>query len=259
MEPLGDALNRRMLPLVLSFILLMAFSPVASAIEHRAVADDASIIDTGRCDLTEAGSTTNSAPTMAEPLGKRSRPVIQGISVYNEQPVLGPGGVSINSCNGCDFMSLSDEHTTVFPPGTFKGHSRDYLFFAAPKDVIVLTGGKGPNEQGQWTLNYASDYGLWWPDNPAGSQNGAVFKKAGAHMQCPTVTDASLQDPTFDLNYALPGSLVIDPTVKRKAEPGNLLMIYEGTNRCMGTKGPDQAGGFYSTVGIATSDDAGHT
>ena len=102
---------------------------------------------------------------------------IHGISVSNEQIVLGPGGVSINSCNGCNLILLSDEHSTIFPPGTFKHHPHDYLFFAAPKGVIVLTGGDGPDVNGQWTLDYAQDYGRWWPSNPPGFQNGAVFNK----------------------------------------------------------------------------------
>jgi hypothetical protein len=198
---------------------------------------------------------------MGPPFGPGIRHLIQGISVSNEQIVLGPGGVSINSCNGCDLESLSDEHSTIFPPGTFQRHPHDYLLFAAPKGVIVLTGGVGPDSKGQWTLDYARDYGRWWPNNPPGSKNGAVFKKAGAHIHCPEAPqhDATKQDPTFDLNYALPGSLVIDPTIEKNAEPGNLLMIYEGTNRCMGTADYHQPGNFYATIGIATSDDDGHT
>jgi len=197
----------------------------------------------------------------AQQLETKPRFVIHRISVDNEQPVLGPGGVSINNCGGCDLESLSDEHSTIFPPRTFKEHPHDYLFFAAPKGVIVLTGGTGPNAQGQWTLDYAPDYGRWWTQNLPGSQNGAVFKKGGAHIHCPNAPqdNATKQDPTFDLNYALPGSLVIDPTIGENAEPGNLLMIYEGTNRCMGTADHHQPGNFYSTVGIATSDDDGHT
>jgi hypothetical protein len=285
MELSRVAFNKRILISVLSFVLLISFNSivygqwpsislasvgldeqpynihVTSAVGGWGAVDDAPIIGTDRCDPAKAGPSTSQEQTaMAEQLAIKIRSLIQGISVSNEQPVLGPWGNSINNCgDDCHLSSLSDEHSTIFPPRTFKHHPQDYLFFAAPGGVIVLTGGKGPSEQGQWTLDYASDYGLWWPNNPLWSRNGAVFRKPGAHLQCPRVTDATQQDPTFDLNYALPGSLVIDPTVKKNAEPGNLLMIYEGTNRCMGTKGPHQTGGVYSTVGIATSDDEGHT
>jgi hypothetical protein len=131
--------------------------------------------------LSDDHSTTMQGQNlMAPPFGPGIRHLIQGISVSNEQIVLGPGGVSINSCNGCDLESLSDEHSTIFPPGTFKRHPDDYLFFAAPKGVIVLTGGAGPDaKKGQWTLDYARDYGRWWPNNPPGFQNGTVFTNEG--------------------------------------------------------------------------------
>jgi hypothetical protein len=82
------------------------------------------------------------------------------------------------------------------------------------------------------------------------------------HPNCPTVAQPRLQDPTFDLNYADPGSVVIDPTNPSNAGPGSVLMIYEGTNRCIGLAGGSntQAGNsFYSTIGVATSNDFGHS
>ena len=221
-------------------------------------ADDAPSISAGCSDPAKGWLSTSQGQTaMARLNSTNTRQLIQGISVYNEQPVLGPGGVPINSYGNGDLSSLSDEHSTIFPPGTFKSHPDDYLFFAAPKGVVVLTGGAGPNAKGQWTLDYASDFGHWL----SGQQDGEVFAAAMAHLSCPTVEDVTQQDPTFDLNYALPGSVVIDPTNKKDAAPGNLLMVYEGTNRCMGSTGknPKQLGNFYATVGIATSDDDGHS
>jgi hypothetical protein len=74
---------------------------------------------------------------------------------------------------------------------------------------------------------------------------------------CPVVADgnAAHQDQTFDLNYAAPGSIVLDPT----SPAGNLLMVYEGTITCFGQTGGTRSTGFYSTVGVATSRDYGHT
>ena len=63
-------------------------------------------------------------------------------------------------------------------------------------------------------------------------------------------------------NYADPGSVVLDPTNPFDLGAGNLLMIYEGTNRCIGLTGGDnvqQNNSFYSTIGVATSFDFGHT
>ena len=184
--------------------------------------------------------------------------------------VLAPGaqgGGSINAYGG--LTTLADEHATVLPPGTVPGHA-DYLFFAASRThldsvssgVVVMTGGAGPDATGQWTFDFAPDYGAYSPAGPAGSRNAQVFVSAMQHPNCPTVQSASLQDPTFDLNYADPGSIVLDPTNPSNAGPGRFLMIYEGTNRCVGlTGGNNVAAGnsFYSTIGIATSSDSGHT
>jgi hypothetical protein len=72
-----------------------------------------------------------------------------------------------------------------------------------------------------------------------------------AHGACPT----DPPDSTFDLDYAAPGSVFLDPTNPSNTGSGNLLMIYEGTNGCIGTN----PSAFYSTIGIATSGDFGHT
>jgi hypothetical protein len=75
-----------------------------------------------------------------------------------------------------------------------------------------------------------------------------------AHSNCP-----GKFDPTFDLNYADPGTVFLDPTNPFNLWGGNLLMLYEGTNRCVGVTGEVGSNSFYSVIGIATSSDQGHT
>jgi hypothetical protein len=180
--------------------------------------------------------------------------------------VLAPDGVTtIDDYAGLG--TLSDEHATVFSPGTIPGHANDYLFFVATRTnlnplasgLTVFTGGPGPDAQGQWTFDFASDFGLYQPGNPAGSTNGQVFLAAMAHDLCPTVGNAKFQDQTFDLNYADPGTVFIDPTSWGLPGRGNMLMIYEGTSRCVGLAGGTSSSNFYSTIGVATSFDFGHT
>lgn len=184
------------------------------------------------------------------------------------QPVLAPdGSFPLNNYGGLG--TLADEHSTIFSPGTVPGHG-DYLFFVATRTnlnsissgVVVLTGGSGPDKNGQWTLDFAPDYGRYFPNNPAGQQNGQILLSPVEHRNCPTVLDAKLQDQTFDLNYADPGSVVLDPTNRANKGPGSLIMIYEGTNRCIGLTGGDNVlagNSFYSTIAVATSNDFGHS
>lgn len=183
------------------------------------------------------------------------------------QDVLSPNGDSINTYGGLE--TLADEHSTIFPPGTLPGH-RDYLFFTASRTilnpissgVVVLTGGNGPNKHGQWTVHFAPDYGHYFPNNAVGQQNGQVFLSPVEHRNCPSVSNVKLQDQTFDLNYADPGTVALDPTNRANKGPGNLIMIYEGTNRCIGLNGGDNVlagNSFYSTIAVATSNDFGHT
>lgn len=171
------------------------------------------------------------------------------------QIVLGPDGTSVNQSAG---TAITDEHSSVFAPGTLNGNP-DYLFFVASTSpvhadigVLVLTGGSGPDKNGQWTMDFAKADG--YGSYPAGY--GQIFQSpSGTH--CPVVPDGNPahQDQTFDLNYAAPGSIVLDPT----APAGNLLMIYEGTITCFGQTSGTRSTGFYSTVGVATSRDYGHT
>ncbi len=168
------------------------------------------------------------------------------------QPVIGPNGQGINS-NGVH--AATDEHSSVFPPGALSGNT-GYLFFVAagtsvnPDIGVVALSGAGPDPNGQWTLDFAGGYG----DYPEG--NGTIFLAPTRQGRCPSVPDASFQDQTFDLGYAASGSVVKDPT----GRPGQLLMIYEGANACVGNDGGRKAGdGAYITMGVATSLDDGHT
>ncbi|HXA16920.1 MAG TPA: hypothetical protein VN380_08015 [Thermoanaerobaculia bacterium] len=171
------------------------------------------------------------------------------------QIVLGPDGSSVNPSAG---TAIPDEHSSVFAPGTLNGNP-DYLFFVASTapvhadiGVLVLSGGSGPDKNGQWTMDYAKADG--YGSYPSGY--GQIFQSpSGTH--CPVVADGNPahQDQTFDLNYAAPGSIVLDPT----SPSGNLVMIYEGTITCFGQTGGGRSTGFYSTVGVATSRDFGHT
>jgi uncharacterized protein (TIGR03437 family) len=186
-------------------------------------------------------------------------------STDTEKPVLAPTGGVVNSYGGLD--TLADEHSTILPPGTLPGHS-DYLFFEAARTnlsafssgLVVLTGGSGPNTHGQWTLAFASDFGSYSPNGAAGSTNGQIFVSPVEKPNCPTVGKVAQQDQTFDLNYADPGSVLVDPTNPSNSGTGSVLMIYEGTNVCIGlTGGSDSSNSFYAETGVATSLDYGHT
>lgn len=159
--------------------------------------------------------------------------------------------------------TITDEHSSILSPGTVPGH-QDYLFFLASptalntsNGMVVLSGGPGPDKNGQWTLDFPHDYGLYDPQGSPGKTNGHVFSAPIARTDCPVVSDARNQDTTFDLNYAAGGSVVIDPTNKG---PGELLLVYEGTNRCIGLTGgktENASDSFYASIGVATSSDYG--
>jgi hypothetical protein len=171
-----------------------------------------------------------------------------------QQIVLGPGGGSINQTA----EGTSDEHSSVFSPGTL-GDNPDYLFFVAAgtslnqeDGALVLSGGSGPIN-GQWTFNFPDGYDTF----PAGF--GHIFVQPLGGESCPKIADGkpAEQDPTFDLRYAAPGSIVKLPA----GRPGSVLMVYEGVNPCIGNAGgpKDTFGGQYISVGIATSFDYGKT
>jgi len=181
-------------------------------------------------------------------------------SFDTHQLVLGPGGVSVNQ-SSLGVVPAPDEHSTIFAPGTL-GTNQDYLFFLASSEaghaaigVAVLSGGAGPSPSGQWTLNYpqAGSYGSY------SGGFGQVFDPSTKGDTCPTVADGNPahQDQTFDMHYAAPGSVVKDPT----AAAGALLMVYEGTNACIGNAGGPTLSNTddYISLAIATSLDYGKT
>jgi len=183
-----------------------------------------------------------------------------------QQAVLGPNGGTVNA-SSLGVGPAPDEHSTVFAPGTL-GPNHDYLFFLASPEaghgeigVAVLSGGKGPGKNGAWTLDfpYTDGYGFYG----AGVGFGQVFNPSNRSGICPTILDGNPkeQDETFDMHYAASGSIVTDPT----GPPGSLLMVYEGTNSCIGNAGtPGQPTGpifgsedDYISLGVATSVDYG--
>ena len=179
-----------------------------------------------------AGSPSGAvAPVPASPLS---------LSVGSIQPVLFPDGGTLN--HDPHLNGAADEHASVFPPGALSGLPNDWVLVV---DTNVLSS-KGP-QGGQWKADFAPGYGDY------AGQPGPVFRSPMPLGACPPY-----QDETFDLDYAIPGSLVIDPTVDAGDAPGRLLMVYEGTNSCFGNTDGGRPG-FYSTLGLATSDDDGRS
>jgi len=209
------------------------------------------------------------------------------ISFGPAQAVLAPSGVaspcaaqsscvnpsSINCWGGLG--SLADEHSSILPPKTIgipntPNHTlnTEYLFFVAAKTCnnganttkngfdtsgLVVLQSLGPDKKGTWALDYADGYGQLPGTTYPNSQ---IFLSPMNRTTCPNVPPAQ-QDPTFDLNYANAGSIVLDPT---NPGPDSLLMVFEGTNRCaVGSKGGAQKtqASFYSTIGVATSQNWG--
>ncbi len=199
--------------------------------------------------------------SVCTPTGSGAKGSCPGGTVDTQQLVLGTNGVSINRASG--FGPTPDEHSSVFAPGTL-GANPDYLFFLATDSpgtsgigVTVLSGGAGPGKNGQWVLDIptADGYGNY----PGGF--GQVFNTAMKPGVCPTVPDGNPahQDQTFDTHYASAGSVMLDPT----GPPGSLLMIYEGTNGCIGSAGGSSGnagtGNAYISLAVATSLDYGKT
>jgi len=193
--------------------------------------------------------------TTTGPYGKGSCP---GGSFDTKQLVLGTDGISINRAPG--LAPTPDEHSSVFAPGTL-GNNKDYLFFLATDSpaslgigITVLSGGQGPNKNGQWILDYpqSDGYGAY----PTGF--GQVFNTAMKGGVCPAIPDGNVknQDQSIDIHYASAGSILLDPT----GPPGSTLMIYEGTNGCIGSTGSSgsaNSGNAYISLAVATSLDYG--
>ncbi len=197
--------------------------------------------------------------SVCSPTGAGGQGSCPGGSFDTHLLVLAPDG-SGQAINAYEAAGTSDEHSSVFSPGGL-GNNSDYLFFVGAGTnsnpgiaVSVLSGGTGPGKNGQWTFDVprADAYGAY----PSGF--GPVFRQPFAESQCPTVADGNPahQDQTFDLNYAAAGSVVRDPT----GPAGSLLMIYEGTNTCVGDNGGSRPGtGAYEVTAVATSLDYGKT
>ena len=181
-------------------------------------------------------------------------------SFDTQQIVLAPDNSGISIDKYGNLGATSDEHATIFPPGTLRNNP-DYLFWVAAGTtasnkaigVVVLSGGSGPDKNGQWTFDFAKvdGYGSYL------SGYGPIFLPP-VGGRCPEVPDGNPahQDQTFDLSYASPGSVAIDPT----GSPGDLVMIYEGGNACVGvTKAVNPSNNAYLSLGVATSMDYGHT
>lgn len=148
------------------------------------------------------------------------------------QMVVGSDGVtSVNPF--CDLAMLADEHSTIFPPNYLPNHRADYLSFVAAGGGWSVLKSARPHANGQWKLSAAMDLGYY-----AGySGFHPVFSSAMQRTYCPTAKDASLQDPTSDLNYAQAGTVIKDPTNPSNAGPGILIMIFEGIRDSQGRSG----------------------
>jgi hypothetical protein len=167
-------------------------------------------------------------------------PIITGITVQYQQPVVGSGGAPINTYYGLD--TLADEHSTIDPNAS---GSNDYTFDIASRTTanpastgLVVLSGSVDQASHQWTIDTTG---------PSPSQ---IFIS-------PVLHGTAVADPTFDLNYAAPGSVLADPT----GPPGSTLMVYSATNRSIGLQpgSSTTANGAYNSVGIATSNDGGLT
>ncbi|MBZ5662146.1 MAG: hypothetical protein LAO08_17230 [Acidobacteriia bacterium] len=187
-----------------------------------------------------------------------------GAAYDTERAVLAPG-LPVQSINQAGDGTATDEHSTVFAPGSL-GDNTDYLFFLAGgskgvnSDIgLMVLSSPGPDAHGQWTAQPATAQG--YGNYSVGP--GQIFMPPMKPSMCPDLTDKygnpfsiSQQDQTFDLNYAVPGSVFKDPS----GRPGHLLMVYEGTNDCIGTAGGKKLGqNSYQATGIATSLDGGRT
>jgi len=136
--------------------------------------------------------------------------------------------------------TLADEHTTILPPGTLDSNS-EYVFFAASRTTQATSTGavvlQSTPANNAWNpLQFAAGYGT-----------KEVLFSLNPFTKCNTTFN-----PTFDFNYAAPGSVLRDPTLP----PGNLLMLYEAENHCAGAT---YGFPFYVTVGLVRSSDFGKT
>jgi hypothetical protein len=135
---------------------------------------------------------------------------------------------------------VPDEHSSIFAPGTL-GTNQEYLFFGASPErghadigMAVLSGGTGPNKNGQWALDLSrlDSYGSY------SGGFGQVFDPSTKGDVCPAVADGNPahQDQTFDMHYAAGGSVVKDPTRGRFTADG--LRRHQHVHRQRSRPGP---------------------
>jgi hypothetical protein len=206
------------------------------------------------CGVGAVGQTGHPAAiasiSVCSPAGTGGAGSCPGGSFDTHQIVLAPDGSgnAVNSYGG--LSGIADQHQSIFGPRTLQNNS-DYVFFVGSNSklngtqgLVALTGGAGPNQNGQWTMDFASLDGY----DSYTTGFGQIFLPP-VGITCPASADG-----TFDLNYAAPGGVVADPS----SSAGNLLMLYSAGNSCVGTTGAG-TGNTYGSVGVATSKDYGHT
>ena len=222
--------------------------------------------------LTALATLTSSRVAVAQTSNPQ---VIASIKVHKPDRVRPPvkGRDSINSYGG--LFNLTDEHSTIIrrkllDPNDSAEQPPDekYLFFVASNTELneatsglVVLAGK-PDSGGVWTLDFDPDYQVQPAPPNGGTVKGQIFISPFEKGACPPT--GPLRDPyrfqdfTFDLNYANPGSVIIDPT---RIPSEAVLMIYEGVTQCLNVDGGigQLPVGDYASIGVATSLDHGKT
>ncbi len=171
------------------------------------------------------------------------------------QKVLSINGGSINK----DVPYATDEHSSIIPPQAGCWVCA-YRFFVSSGTrlnsgiglAVLASSLNRPPFKPRWQLGFDQGTGHYCKQ-PGDCAFGTVFRAPMVKSDCPA-NNQTRPDSTFDLNSAA-GSVVIDPT----APTGNLLLVYEGVNGCIGSKGSKPAGNGFSTIGVATSLDSGVT
>jgi len=139
-------------------------------------------------------STVIQSISVCSPIGRGGRGSCPSGTFDTHQIVLAPDG-SGNAINRYEAPFASDEHSSVFAPGTLNANS-DYLFFLASGTklsagigAVVLSGGSGPGQNGQWTfaIPQADGYGGY------SVGFGQVFRQPFPEAKCPMVADGIIE------------------------------------------------------------------